>query len=125
MIKLGLATVALSVLLLSGCGGGSKSKSITEEISERDNVVIIHGANLAFCELMKNFIIQTNEAKDIITDLPVNTVNCSTYNKVEDEDICVNESFANMLDLTDTTDTTDIAILQDEKTACVIGLNQK
>jgi len=122
MKKLGLATVALSVLLLSGCGGGSKSKSITEEISERDKVVVIHGANLAFCELMKNVFIQTNEVKDIITDLPANTVNCSTYNKVEDDDICANESLANMLDLTDTT---DIAIFQDEKTACVIGLNLK
>ena len=123
MIKLGLATVALSVLLLSGCGGGSKSKSITEKISERENVVIIHGANLAFCELMKNVTIKTNEAKDIITDLPANTVNCSTYNKVENDDICLNETLANMLDLTDTTD--DIDIFQDEKTACVIGLNQK
>ncbi len=120
--KLGLTTLVLSALLLSGCGGsGNKSQSITEQISNHDGVFIIHGAKKSFCELVSDSLVENGDIKDIIIDSPANTVNCSTYGKNEGID-CENESLANMLDLTDAE---DITALEDETKACVIAVNEK
>jgi hypothetical protein len=120
--KLGLTTVILSAILLSGCGGSdNKSQSITEQISERDGVFIIHGTKKSFCELVSDNLVENGDIKDIIIDSPANTVNCSTYGKKEGID-CENESLANMLDLTDAE---DITVFEDETIACVIAVNEK
>ena len=123
--KLGLTT-AMGALLLSGCGGGSDTKSITEQIAERDGVMIIHDANLAFCETLKNILEEDPIAKDVISDNPANTVSCNTYNK-QDGDIddpaaeCVN---TNLAYFADDTITDDISIYEDTTKACVIGANE-
>ena len=131
MKKLGLATIALSALLLSGCGGGGskKSKSITEQISERDGVFVVHGANRAFCELMLAGMEKDPELKgtikDTIIDTPANTVSCATYGKQEDETAqggCENTTLADALDATDAD---DITIFESDSTACVLGVNKK
>ena len=122
--KIVLTGITLSALLLSGCGGGSNTnkKSITQQISERDSVVIIHGVNKPFCELVSNEVIKDNTTKDVILDSPANTVNCATYGKVNDNINCVEETLANMFDLTTAN---DITIYEDPSKACVIGANQK
>ena len=132
MKKLGLATIALSALLLSGCGGGGskKSKSITEQISERQAVFIIHGANRAFCELMLTALKKDLEMnaliKDEIIDTPANTVSCATYGKTESDTesaFCSNDTLANSMDTTPGAD--DITLFEDASTACVLGVNKK
>ena len=127
--KFELTTILLSIVLLSGCGGGNETtnkneKTITEQISERDGVFVIHGSKKAFCELFKDILIKESKEEavtDIIIDSPANTVNCSTYGKSEGIN-CENESLANMLELTEAE---DITVLEDKTKACVIGLNKK
>jgi len=127
MKKLSLTSIVTSALLFTGCGGGgsgSAEKTITEQIAERDSVVIIHGSNLAFCETIKNILAQDPTVKDIITDTPANTVSCSTYNKVEgdlddDNAECINTSLEYFA-----ADEEDISIYEDPNTACVIGANE-
>ena len=126
--KLTLSALALGMVLLSGCGGGGgKKESITEQISQRDGVMIIHGANKAFCETMVAFIEKSNDpevqqVKDVIIATPPNTVNCATYNKNNDGFSCEEDTLANMLDIANEE---DIEIYEDPNTACVIGMNKK
>lgn len=125
--KLSLPT-AITAVLLTGCGGGGSSaeKTITEQIAERDGVVIIHDANLAFCETVKNILAQDTTVKDVISDNPANTVSCGTYSKTEgdlDDPFaeCINTSlgYFSTYAVTD-----DISIYEDTTTACVIGVNE-
>jgi len=125
--KLTLGALALGMVLLSGCGGGgSKKESITEQISKREYVVVIHGANRALCETVVAFMEKSNDPevqqiKDVIIDTPPNTVNCATYNKTKGVN-CEEDTLANMFDITDGE---DIEIYEDPNTACVIGMNRK
>jgi len=128
--KLALGALAFGMVLLSGCGGGgSKKESITEQISKRDDVMIIHGAKGGFCELVAENLKTSNdpelEAKDFIIDTPPNTVNCATYNKTEGVN-CEEDTLVNMLDIVDPqSEDTDIEFLEDPNKACVIGMNKK
>lgn len=129
--KLNLISMITITLLLTGCGGGGNSeKSITEQISERDAVLIIHDANLAFCETLKELFLQEGSpAKDVIIDNPDNSVNCSTYNKVEsdfydDHAECANISLAYFLE-DESDDVSLYDAYEDTSKACVIGANEK
>lgn len=129
MKKLGLTSIVASALLFTGCGGGgsgsSAEKTVTEQIAERDGVVIIHGSNLAFCETVKEVLSQDSTVKDVISDTPANTVNCSTYNKVEgDLDDANAECINTSLEYFAEGNGGDISIYEDPATACVIGANE-
>jgi len=87
--KLKLTTIVLSVALLSGCGGsGSKSKSITEQISERNYVVIMHNSPNGICEDPRFIPLFTQNLQDegisvtnVITHEEDNTASCALYGK--------------------------------------------
>jgi len=133
MKKLGLAAMATSVVLLTGCGGGSTntdnnantSENINEQMKQRDAILIIHGANLSFCEYSEAEL-KVDETNDIIMDHVDNTVNCSTYGrtrvtsaKKSDKNVCLEE------DLSDyASDLPDISIYEDSAKACVFGMNR-
>jgi len=119
--KLILSTAVLSALLLNGCGGGSKQKTKTQEITERDGVLIFHGTNESMCSIMANSFKKNNEVKDIISDSPANTVSCNTYGKVEGVN-CENDTLANAMDTVEGDQ--DIEAFEDPSKACVIGINQ-
>jgi len=84
MKKLGLATIALSALLLSGCGGGGskKSKSITEQISEKNYIVIAHNFPNGICESIPyKQKLQQDGFTNFITNEKDNTASCALYGK--------------------------------------------
>ncbi len=106
--KITLGALALGMILLSGCGGGGGSKEdpITKEIKTRDAIVILHEYPAGVCqsdtlklELLKN------GARDIITSVEDNSVNCEHYGRINDKVGCVEELFGGF------------------PNACVIGLN--
>jgi len=122
MKTLGLATITLSALLLTGCGGGgSKHKTKMQEITERDGVFIIHSTKESMCSLFTDAVKKESGVKDVIFDSPANTVNCSTYGKVEGSN-CENETLANMIDAIEGSQ--DIEAIEDASKACVIGMNK-
>ena len=88
MKKLGLATVALSVLLLSGCGGGG-SKSTTEKMKERTTIVITHNYPDEICksQQLKNEL-AAEGITDIITSVEDNSVSCQTYGRTNNGSTC-------------------------------------
>lgn len=82
--KLTLSTVVLSALLLNGCGGGgSKSQTIKEQIQERDVIVIVHNYPDDACksQLLKDTLASDTAARNIITSVEDNTVNCAYYGR--------------------------------------------
>lgn len=90
MKKLGLTTIALSALLLSGCGGSSskKEKTITEQISERNYVLIMHNYPNGVCEdprfkpLFQEGLAQEGVyISNLITHEEDNTASCALYGK--------------------------------------------
>ena len=120
--KIGLAT-AMGALLLSGCGGGSgsDSKSITEQIKERDGVLIIHSTKSSACSIMADSV-KNQGVKDVIFDSPDNTVSCTTYGKNRGD---IDDDYAECAEtsLVDFSDDSDISLLEDTIKACVIGGN--
>jgi len=104
--KLGLAT-AMGALLLSGCGGGGSSKSITEQMKERDAILIVHDYPAEVCtsQLLKDELAADIGATDIITSVEPNTINCGDYARNNDYISCGEETFGGYPD------------------TCVIGMN--
>jgi len=91
MKKLGLATVALSVLLLSGCGG-SKKKSVTDEISSRKYVEILRYIPVNNrCEEadFKQYVINETHATNLFVAEVDITASCATYKKVENQNCLI------------------------------------
>ena len=84
MKKLGFASIALSALLLSGCGGGD-SKSTKEKIQERTFIVITHAYPDDICtsQGLKDELKTLTSVENIITSIEDNTVNCSYYGRSE------------------------------------------
>ena len=97
MKKLGLATVALSVLLLSGCGGGgSKStgnKSTIEKMKEKTGIIITHNYPDEVCksQRLKNEL-AAEGLTDIITSIEDNSVSCQTYGRANNGAICIEQT---------------------------------
>ena len=122
MKKLELTTLALSALLLTACGGGGNGKqSITEQLKQRDAILIIHSTKNSACSL---FTDQFKEfgVKDIIFDSPSNTVSCETYGKIRGDIDDDNAECAETA-LADFSNDEDISLLEDTTMACVIGGN--
>jgi len=119
--KITLAGIVLSALLLSGCGGGNNSKSITDQIKERDGVLIIHSTKSSACSIMTDSV-KNQGVKDVIFDSPNNTVSCATYGKKRGD---IDDDYAECAEtsLVDFSDNSDISLLEDITKACVIGGN--
>jgi len=96
MIKiLGLTTIAMSTLLLTGCGGGD-SKSTTEKIKEKDIIFIYNDVYNGNCQRKADEIKRLGEEfheggfqiKDITVDTREKDVNCATYGRSNNGTTC-------------------------------------
>ena len=79
MIKKSISVMALSIFLLSGCGES------TNEISEKDRVIILHDVGVTGCLFLENFGNSKLEEQDTVTNTAYtstkNDVSCGTYGK--------------------------------------------
>ena len=94
MNKMMLTGVALGALLLSGCGG-SKSKSITEQIKERDGILVIYNYPDDVCksQLLKDTLTSDGGAQNIITSVESGNVSCQTYGRSNNGITCEENTF--------------------------------
>jgi len=99
MIKtLGLTTIVLSALLLSGCGGSKKNT--TENIKEKDVILIFHDVYNGNCQKKEDELKNRLEgmqkeglrAKDVTVDTVTQNVNCTTYGRSNDGLTCTEET---------------------------------
>jgi hypothetical protein len=74
-----LATSLLTTLFLSGCGES------TNEISDKDKVIVLHDVGITGCTLLENFGNSKLEEQDVVENTSYtstdNDVSCSTYGK--------------------------------------------
>jgi len=82
--KLGLTTLVLSALLLSGCGGGSDKNPI----NDKKYIVILKNVPSGICEsqLFKDRL--SENLRGVLTEEKSNTVNCGDYGKKNDQVEC-------------------------------------
>jgi len=82
--KLGLTTLVLSALLLSGCGGGSDKNPM----NDKKYIVILKNVPSGICESQLYRDELSRELRGVLTEEKSNTVNCGDYGKRNDEIEC-------------------------------------
>jgi len=82
--KLGLTTLVLSALLLSGCGGGSDKNPM----NDKKYIVILKNVPSGICESQLYRDELSRELRGVLTEEKSNTVNCADYGKRNDEIEC-------------------------------------
>jgi len=110
MKRLGLTTIALSVLLFSGCGNKKSKnidKNISEKIEERDLIRIAHNYPDEACNSQLKNELSSKGIKDIIISIEDNNVSCETYSRINNNDGNCSESIHNSI----------------HPNACVVGMN--
>jgi len=86
MKTLGLTTIVLSALLLTGCGGGKggdKKDSTTNQMKEKHGIIIFHNFPSDKCKdqnIINDFATEA-VAKDVITSVESNDINCQYYGR--------------------------------------------
>ncbi|RUM70395.1 MAG: hypothetical protein DSZ12_02450 [Sulfurovum sp.] len=133
--KLGLTTATLSILLLSGCGGGGNdttTPTITEQMKTKDGIVIYHETNSAFCEVMKAYFANPSvkNVKNILTYSTNNSIGCDAYGRTATSNLniagnCYEITLADLVDYDSSLQLEDISIYEDPSHACVIGADKK
>ena len=134
--KLGLTTVTLSMLLLSGCGGESGNNNttptITEQMKTKDSIIIYHETNLAFCEVMKAYFSNSSveDIKNVLTYHTNNNIGCNAYGRTTTTNLnsngnCYELTLADLTDFDSSINLDDISIYEDPSNACVIGADAK
>ncbi|HIQ28837.1 MAG TPA: hypothetical protein EYH42_10145 [Sulfurovum sp.] len=114
MKRLGFTTIALSVLLFSGCGNNKSNKksknidkNISEKIEERDLIRIAHNYPDEACNSQLKSELSSKGIKDIIISIEDNNVSCETYSRINNNDGNCSESIHNSI----------------HPNACVVGMN--
>lgn len=122
----GISAIAFATLLLSGCGGGSgdSAKSITDQIKERDTILIIHGSKESTCSLILDEMVKEG-VQGAIYDSVENTVTCATYGRTTQSIYDPNATCAEttLAEIGDPTGEGDISVLEDDSLACVLAGN--
>jgi len=85
--KVGLTTIAISALLLSGCGGGGGGN--TDPMNDKQYIIVLTDVAPGICEDPAF----TNELRasgfiGLLTRETANNTSCETYNKVNDYEEC-------------------------------------
>ena len=86
MKKLGLATVALSALLLSGCGGSKKK----DPMNDKRYIAIWTEVASGICETadFKHVVVQAGASNDVLIKETSGNTSCETYGKKNDDNEC-------------------------------------
>ena len=89
MKNLGLVTIATSVVLLTGCGGGGGS---SDPLNDKNYVAILTNVPAGVCEstILANELSNVG-LRDFITRETDNTTSCATYGKANDNIECAVE----------------------------------
>ena len=101
---------AITALLLSGCGGGGggsdAAPSVTEQIKQRDAIVIAYHypADVCVSDRLKEELRLSSGARNIIVSVESSSVNCSTYGRSNDGVWCM-----------------EINVATDSSDTCVVG----
>ena len=82
--KLGITTLILSVLLLTGCGGGSDKNPM----NDKNYIVILKNVPSGICESQAYRDILSENLRGVLTEERSNTVNCGNYGKQNDQVEC-------------------------------------
>ena len=82
--KLGLTTLVLSALLLSGCGGGSDKNPM----DDKKLIVIMKNVPAGICESQAYRDILSEDWRGVVTEERANSVSCGDYGKRNDEIEC-------------------------------------
>jgi len=83
--KIGLTTMALSVLLLSGCGGGSDD---SKSIKDRKVILILKDVKSGICESKEYRDLLSQKLTAVLTEERSNSIQCSDYGKINDMREC-------------------------------------
>ena len=83
--KVGLATIAVSALLLSGCGGGGGNSN---PMNDKNYIVILKNVPAGICESQAYRDILSEDLSGVLTEERSNNINCSDYGKKDDEIEC-------------------------------------
>jgi len=124
-----LITLAFTTLLLTACGGSKDTKSVTEQLKERNIILIIEGMNQTGCSTVDAGSRAEPAITNIITNLTSSTVSCSTYGRIatniKADDLQGNCAEQTLVDFFEDLDTTniDISIFEDASKSCVLGFN--
>jgi hypothetical protein len=89
--KLGLTTLALSALLLSGCGGGGGK---TDPMNDKNYIVILKNVPSGICESPEYRNILSEDLIGVLTEERSNTVSCGDYGKTNDQVECTIEYYS-------------------------------
>jgi len=93
MKKLGLATVALSVLLLSGCGGSKKK----DPMKDKRYIGIWTEVASGICETaeFRHIVVEAGASNDVLIKETSGNTSCATYGKKNDDNECAMERIGN------------------------------
>lgn len=127
-----LATALLTTLFLSGCGES------TNEISEKDKVIVLHDVGVSGCLLLENFGNSKLEEQDVVENTAYtstdNTVSCSTYGKTTGDIGSYDNIDANMdiecaeltlAEIQEAFPEQDLSFYENKDKACVLSFDLK
>ena len=83
--KIGLTTLTLSALLLSGCGGGGSDKN---PMDSKNYIVILKNVPSGICESQIYRDLLSENLNGVITEERSNSVHCGDYGKNNDQIEC-------------------------------------
>ena len=132
MIKKSITTIALSVFLLSGCGES------TNEISDKDKVIILHDVGVTGCLFLENYGDSKEAEQDAVTNTSYtstdNDVSCATYGKTgsdiasyDDVDANIDAECAELTlaQIQEAFPEEDLSLYENKDKACVLSFDLK
>ncbi len=133
MIKVSIfTTTLLGILLLSGCGES------TDEISEKDKVIVLHDVGISGCvaleQLGKEKLNEQDAVKNIAYTSTDNTVNCQTYGKTRgdlesydniDAGLAIECAEITLDQIQEALPEEDLSIYENKDRACVLSFDLK
>ncbi len=91
--KITLTGIALSALLLSGCGGGSDNNENVNPMNNKEVIVILRDVSPGICESAEYRNLLSVELIGVLTEEKPNTVTCADYGKKDDRIECTVEYY--------------------------------
>ncbi len=102
--------ISTAIILVNGCGGGGSSSSITDSITDRNYIIIMHDIISGVCDdpLFENLLVDNGFVNPLAIEAD-NSASCATYGR--DSSTCAEDSIVNY----------DPTLIGD--VACVVGFD--